>query len=156
MQGGDAPQPTPHRIGVVDPILSPHAIADGDRVAALIFGRAKATLIGEVVADEYRLPARERRLLHKCLDSGALVEGARFYLQDHVALLHVIVGSERCGDGLKRFTNTRFVARRHAKVHGDGAAFVLNGGALMSRDERLQRGTYAVEPGVDETRALHP
>src|ERR1017187_1464172 len=155
MHGGEAPQPTGHGGGVVDAILSLHAIADRDRDPPLAFGHAKASLVGEVVADEYRPPARERRLVHKFLDGGSLVEAARHYLQDHVAFLDVKGAAERCGDGVKRLANTRFVARRHAKVHRDGAAFVLDEGAPMSRGERLYRHTYPVEPGINEVRALH-
>src|ERR1019366_5829565 len=42
---------------------------------------AESPLVGEVVADEYRSPARERRLVHIFLDGGSLVEPARHYLQ---------------------------------------------------------------------------
>ena len=63
----------------------------------------EAVLVGRVVADENREPARERRFRHERLDRGALVAPAGLDLEHELADLHLETRADpRQGAGLPK------------------------------------------------------
>src|SRR6266404_1027458 len=155
VQCGDSSEPGSDGRGILDAILGVHAITDRNRHAAEIFHSRERVLIGEIVADEHRCPARKRRLSHECLDRSVLGETARLDLQHHAAFLDVIVAAQLQCDGGHCIANARFELGRHAKMHGDGSALVLEQGARVSLHPRGEHRARRGELRIHEARPVH-
>src|SRR5450631_4317694 len=102
LQRGDSLEPAADGRGVFDVKLASHSISDRDRNTLLILNRLESVLIGEIIADEHGLPARERWFLHERRYGRGFAEAARLDLQHHVAALDVIVAAELRGAGANR------------------------------------------------------
>src|SRR5688572_26598724 len=111
------------------------ALAHLDGVPTHRVHHAKAVFVGDVVAEEYRHAAAERRLAHEFGDRLALVAAGGLELDHHLAALHFDLVAERLGGFADLRVRGGGELRREAVVERDARALVLEHETLVPRGE---------------------
>ena len=122
------------------------ALADQHAPAAGAVGRAETVFVGEVVADEDRHAAGERRARHHPLQRTALVAAFGHELHDMVARLQAVAGQR--ADPLAREAGHRLGRMRcGAPVQGQAHALVLDQHARVRGGQVRRLAMQLVQEG---------
>ena len=112
-------------------------------------GESKAGFIRQIVTDEHRSSARERRLAHERLGGGRLGEAFGLDLQHPAAGLHLVTRFERSGRRRHRAAHARSRARGRADSERRGCVPCPRTGC---RGEKRRMRGAALERGPDSHR----